>query len=161
VVKSKYEDALDMVPDGHSVKVPMVIMDGRPHFADLTDEIRKLRQQTRAEYDRQLTTAWRSNKPVSARDVSPIRPDLKDAAAARDAAYLERSRYLEGAWRKPPHRDAAEPDLSTPPEELMRRHLATEPDRDKAYSDYCSRIQNSWRGVEQQRRAVTHEDSNK
>jgi hypothetical protein len=81
-----------------------------------------------------------------------------------------RTQYLAGlrdAWKSPaqramdsggtPHRDAAEPDLSSPPE-VMRRHLRTEEAgeaqarRDRAWGQYRDRLANAWRG-----RADPHE----
>jgi hypothetical protein len=110
------DDDDDVVRDGESVRVPLhlcdrvqraVVFDGdahRPHHAELTDEVRKLRAETRREYLANLQDAWRT-----------------------------------------PHRDAAEPDSSSPP--VMRRHL--EPDnaqarRDAAWASYRDRLSQAW-----------------
>jgi hypothetical protein len=72
-------------------------------------------------------------------------------AAARDA----RARYVDNltnAWRTPA-RDAAQPDIGSPPAEMMRRHLGgNEPDdaqarRDRAYREYTTRISEAWKGA--------------
>jgi hypothetical protein len=137
----KMRDAHDddeIVKDGESVRVPVYLMDAtqrrfaafdadahRPHHAELTDEVRKLRAKTRAEYLAGLRDAWRT-----------------------------------------PHRDAAEPDSSSPPE-VMRRHL--EPDnaharRNAAWAAYKDQLGRAWRTdlrradvVEREREKWTHE----
>jgi hypothetical protein len=62
-------------------------------------------------------------------------------------------RRLENAWRSPPARDAAEPDIGSPPGELIRQHMRTDPDddaqarRDRAYQDYTTRLSEAWKGA--------------
>jgi hypothetical protein len=86
----------DEIPDGRSVRVPMVLMDSmaghRPGYVQLTDEQVAMRRE------------------------------------ARDAMI----RRAENAWRTRPACDAAEPDLGSRPEEVMRRHLRGKPDDDGA-----------------------------
>jgi hypothetical protein len=151
MVKNEYEDATDMIPDGHSVKVPMVIMDARPHFADLSDEVRKLRTETRSRYLQDLQSAWKSpaQRPKNSFSTERILPDA-DPMRSRTEARDQMIKRATEAWRMP-HRDWSEPDLSTPPEEMLQRHLRTEPNaddqarRDAAYQSYKDRISNAWR----------------
>jgi hypothetical protein len=122
----------DVARDGEVVHCPVHLRDARqqavaamrwPHHAD--------RQTGDADYHR---PGYRISVDSDAR---------AGARAARDA-MIER---VSSAWRTP-GRDAAEPDAA---EELLRRHMRTEPDddaqarRDRAYSDYCDRLGSAWK----------------
>jgi hypothetical protein len=129
--------------DGESVRTPLVLMDS-------------VQRQIAATFDAD------SHRPHFARPTA-------DARAASRAAYDEMCARLREAY-KMPHRDAAEPDRGTPPAELMRRHLRTEPDdnaqarRDRQWAEYCDRVSNAWRtdpraatAIERQREQWTRE----
>jgi hypothetical protein len=164
--------------DGETVRVPMQIMDGdrvhltdtvryenhKPHFlrstdAGALDALARARDARQAMIDRNAN-AWKggaSGLPSSSK------PDFSaaDARAGARAAYNEMVQRLGDAWRTPVRgdlvgplnqsRDAAQPDMGTPPEELMRRHTRTDPDdnaqrrRDQAWNDYESSLSNAWR----------------
>jgi hypothetical protein len=110
---------------------------------------------------------------LSADDLSLHRPGYRlsdgeasksgklDARTAARDAYLEMVRHAESAWRRPvdqngpgvpfwSHRDAAEPDNSSPPE-VMRAHLrGDEPDnvaeiKERAWAQYRDDLQNAWK----------------
>jgi hypothetical protein len=74
-----------------------------------------------------------------------------DARAAARRSYDAMVARLGRAWRTPVYqrlvnRDAAEPDLSSPPE-IMRRHLRGDepPDREKMYRQRNADLENAWR----------------
>jgi hypothetical protein len=132
-MQSRHDDAYldddDMVPDGHSVKVRLELMDAlqrqvafnardhQPHHAELTDEVRQLRAATRDAYIQQITTAW-SRRPGRVQDT--VAPEPRD--------------------------------------NLMRPHLSfadAQSLREKAYADYVERISNGWRAGRTDPRAAT------
>jgi hypothetical protein len=99
-----------------------------------------------------------------------------DLAIARDAARNERLAYIQrlsDAWRTgaPAQGDCAEPDLGTPPAEMIRRHLGgNEPDenaqarRDAAWAAYRDQLGRAWQSnpraataIERQRQQWTAE----
>jgi hypothetical protein len=101
-MKSRRDDAyLDdddtVVPDGHSVKVPVQLMDSvqrrfafdatahQPHFAQLTDELCELRAKTRAEYLASLRDACKSpaQRAVDSGGFTP--PDARRHLSLADA----------------------------------------------------------------------------
>jgi hypothetical protein len=152
--KNDLEDEDDeVIADGGSVRVPVMLCDARFQLGD--DEMRKIRAATRDARDEYLVglqSAWRSPAPdrgkqsaasAAVADCDPVR--------GRTAAYDEMVQRACNAW-KTPARDFAQPDLSTPPEELaLRRHLSTESNadiqakRDRIYKNYVDTLQNAWR----------------
>jgi hypothetical protein len=91
-----------------------------------------------------------------------LRRDTADAA--RVASYQAMCLRLQDAWRRPVaqnapkvahfapgFRDGAQLNLGTRPEELMGRHLRTDPDddaqakRDQAYAEYSNAISQAWK----------------
>ena len=85
---------------------------------------------------------------------------IRRAFVIRLVAQMAGQKRLGGAWIKQtcdawrtPSRDAAEPDLGSRPEEVMRmrRHLRTEPDddaqarRDAAWAQYRDQLGNAWK----------------
>jgi hypothetical protein len=120
-------DVNDVVPPGGVVRVPLYLCDTvqarfafdadahRPHHAALTDEVRKLRAETRAEYLANLRDAWRS---PARRAVDNDQPDLTsrpgevrrhlrtepddNVQARRDAAWAAYKDQLSNAWRTDP-----------------------------------------------------------
>jgi hypothetical protein len=77
------------------------------------------------------------------------RSDSRDARTVARDAYVK---SLSDAWRTPPARDAAQPDLSTPPDDLMRRHTSDPADpaaaqarKDAAYRSYATALSSAWR----------------
>jgi hypothetical protein len=151
----------EMVPDGRSLKVPLALMDSvqrrfafdannhRPHFAEPTYEERTRRQATRDSYIEGLTTAWKRSprttedrKDPNLGSFSDARPqlDAADAQARKNAAYRERNRLLANAWRG----DAAPKPDDDPDDDTDNNDQAR---REKAYSDYVQRLQNSWRAT--------------
>jgi hypothetical protein len=172
-MRTRHEDADYVVRDGESVRVPVFLMDAvqrrvaafdardhQPHYAELTDEVRKLRSATRTEYLAGLQDAWRSParrapRKIAAADADPMRRRTE----ARDA-YVERTCE---AWRTA-GRDAAQPDMGSRPEELRRRADQGETDPDAAaeieerlerergssdpgadYEQYKINLSNAWR----------------
>jgi hypothetical protein len=127
VVKSKYKYE-DIVEDGESVRVPLYLCDSvQRQFVDAD----QMRQDARQEMIDRATTAWRENKAPTFVGASDRRQLSFDAAQTmRNAAYHRMVAKISDAWRTPPHRDAAQPDTGTPPDDLMQRHLRTEPDAD-------------------------------
>jgi hypothetical protein len=152
--KRKYfDDGDEVVRDGKSVRVKMVVMDGwaadlrrrnpgvgafdadnhRPHFARLSDAEIAMRRQARDAWIEQQRNAWRMPSRVAA--AAPVTTyrrllSMRDAQAARDASYDAYGTRLGNSWRTLPARvrDAAEPDVS---EQLLRRHLAGPDDPDE------------------------------
>jgi hypothetical protein len=149
------EDMVRIIPDGASTRVPMLLMDGR-----------------------EQQPGYRASDAASGSDLSDFEAVLRDAQAAarrsRDA-YVKR---LTDAWRTPPWRpgaparDAAEPSIHSPPEELLRRHLQPAPlphsdpgaamahhlsgpgpgegaaaqrERDAAYARYVNKLESAWK----------------
>jgi len=123
------EDDDDMVRDGDTVRTPLYLVDavrfedGQPHFLRAVDEASKSKT-------------------------------VLDLDAARDAARAARESWIKqmcDAWKRPPTRDASQPDLGTRAEEMMRRHLRTEPDydaqarRDAAWAQYRDQLGNAWK----------------
>jgi hypothetical protein len=103
--------------------------------------------------------------------------EVRDARAAATVSYHEMCARLRDAWRTP-IRDAAQPDNSSskkewnrhmrgipdpgdPNENLIRRHLATEPDaaaqreRDRVWEDYRQRLSTAWQTGQTNPRAAT------
>jgi hypothetical protein len=87
--------------------------DHRPHFGVPSDELREIRATTRDGYIGEITNAWKSptqpaqssnnnNRATRDADADPMRKRTE----ARDA-YV---RNLTTAWRRTPHKDAAQPD---------------------------------------------------
>jgi hypothetical protein len=151
-MRSDVEDDDVMVPDGGSVRVPVMLMDHDPRFSRSTDATaaRRAARDARVAWVRSLGDAWRGPAP-SRHITQPVtRPtNVRDARALSNAAYREMCAKLQDAWRTP-SRDAAEPNNSSPAE-VMRRHLSTEPDdnvqarRDAAWAQYRDQLSNAWR----------------
>jgi hypothetical protein len=176
------EDLHDEVPPGGSVRVPIHLMDAvqlavtrkfakfvardhQPHHGELTGEQRKLRQDTRTQYLAGLQDAWRP--PKVAQNATFGKHDAKDNLSLafttpdddpmrrRTAAYDEMVQRATNAWRTP-HKDWAEPDMGSRPQELaLRRRLRNEPDepeaddaqgrRDAAWARYRDQLASAWK----------------
>jgi hypothetical protein len=120
-------DVNDVVPPGGVVRVPLYLCDTvqaqfafdadahRPHYAALTDEVRKLRAETRAEYLANLRDAWRSparcavdnDQPDLASRPREVRRHLRaepddNVQARRNAAWAAYKDQLSNAWRTDP-----------------------------------------------------------
>jgi hypothetical protein len=147
-LRDSYHDP-DICQDGETTRRPMLLMDGRPGFARLSDAQVAERRSVRQSMIDRATEAWR----MDARKKPPPDPDEDDddddEIDPRDARNAARDGYiarLQDAWRHPPTRDAG-----TPPDELMRRHLrGNEPDADvarkqQAYAAYVDRLSQAWR----------------
>jgi hypothetical protein len=148
-----YDDDM-VVPDGASVKVPIVLMDGvqrrfaaenhQPHFAELSDEQQQRRARTRTEYVQQLSDAWRSPATGGNRKEGTVPSSKMPMASLSRVRCL--CRRLTNAWRD---QDTPEPDDD--PDNLMKRHLSTEPDEDTesrrnaAWAQYRDRLSNAWK----------------
>jgi hypothetical protein len=66
-MRRRQRDDDDVMPDGHSLRVPMVMMDSaRGHVGYTTDQLR-MRKQARDEYIARMTDAWRSPSSHDAR----------------------------------------------------------------------------------------------
>jgi hypothetical protein len=146
------EDERDIIPDGGSVHVPLMLRDHQPnyhqpgyHVAD--QRIEDVRHQAREAWIKDMTQAWK-------------RPGLIRDAAEPDAG----SELLR---RRPDEPDA---DVG----ERLRGHLRTDPDddaqakRDAAWLDYKETLGRAWQTlgqtnpnnaaeVERLRRMVTNE----
>jgi hypothetical protein len=117
---SYHFDDDDEIEDGHSVRVPMMIMDG--NRVNLIDTVRFEDGQPHF-----LRTANAASESSNFEDFKS--PRLGDLNAARDAARAARDQWIErmcDAWRTPQRaRDAAEPDAA---EALLRRAPAPHDD---------------------------------
>jgi hypothetical protein len=118
-MKNPYHfDDDEEIEDGHSVRVPMMIMDG--NRVNLSDTVRF--EDGQPHFVRMADVAGES----SIEDVESPR----DLDALRDAARAARSAWIKqlgDAWRTPPRgaRDAAEPDAA---EALLHRAPAPHDD---------------------------------
>jgi hypothetical protein len=186
----------EILEDGATYRVPIHLMDARQraiheHFnnidirgdlaASLRDAQAKARE-ARAQMIDRASLAWKMGRD----DVveAPRRPtSMADAAAMRRAAYDQYCSRLTSAWRNPispassslnyPRgqfsRDAAQPDLGTPPGDLTFNRVTPaeyatafsrspssvmqpqRPDdnaqarRDRAYKEYCDRLGSAWK----------------
>jgi hypothetical protein len=162
------DDAIRIVPDGGTVKTRMLVMDAhRPGYVELSDEQIAKRQDARQEMIDRATSAWRMDakrkKPPPDDDDGLSTVDKQsrataDARADARASYDSMCARLRDSWKTSSEsrnlfsRDAAEPDLSTPPSELMRRHTSDPNDpadvqarRDKAYRGYTTALSEAWR----------------
>jgi hypothetical protein len=151
----------DEIEDGRSVRVPMLVMDGRR--VNLTDTVRF--EDGQPHFVRAVDAASESSTFA---DVES--PRLGDVRTARDAVRVARDRWIAdmcSAWKRPPTRDAAAPDLGSRPEELMRRHLwgpdddgkpdsserrrlterreESQRERDRAWIRYRDNLANAWK----------------
>jgi hypothetical protein len=145
----EYDD--DIVADGESVRVPMMVMDAmaghRQGYVEMTDEQIAMRARARSRWIAEMCDAWRG--PLDARrrrkrrddDDEPMRPmgssgqgrtdpdkigqSALDARRVANSAYSEMCRKLQDSWRSPPSRDAHEPDAS---ERLLGRAPAPHDD---------------------------------
>jgi hypothetical protein len=148
-------DGKDVLEDGESVRVPLMLCDSRqfdatghrPGFAPITDAVQQQRQQTRDRYISELTNSWRvpAQRPMTTEDAKkPKFGSFADANQRRSAAYDAYVKRIGEAWRMQP-RDQ-EPD-----DDLMQRHLRTEPDddaqarRNAAWAQYRDRLSNAWK----------------
>jgi hypothetical protein len=164
------------VEDGRGVRVPMMLCDGyRPGYVQVSDAHIEMRRRARAEMIDRATQAWvdggrvRHREPRDDYDEDNLRRErdrrrnydargrVNDAAAydiadaARTASYLAMCQRLQDAWKSRPA-DAAQPDMSSRPEELMSYHLRTEPDepaaaqarRDRAWAAYKDQLSTAW-----------------
>jgi hypothetical protein len=144
---SYHFDDDDEIEDGHSVRVPMMIMDG--NRVNLSDTVR---------FDGGQPHFVRMADTASESTIEDLESP-RDLDALRDAARAARDQWIErmcDAWRTP-QRDAAAPDLGSRPEELMRRHLfgpdddgapergEAQRERDRAWQRYRDDLQNAWK----------------
>ena len=118
------DDVSGMAEDGETIRCPLYLMDG---------------------VQRQIADAYQLSQP-GYRSVND-----SDVLDAQHKARLARQQWiadLQTQWRL---RDAAQPDLSARPDELlMRRHMASDPDADDdpklaAIRERDFRLQNAWR----------------
>src|SRR5262249_43434314 len=139
------------IEDGHSVRVPMQVMDGSRVY--LTDTVSF--EDGQPHFLRAVDAASESS---NFEDLES--PRLGDLDALRDAAGAARDQWIADmcdAWKRPPTRDAYQPDLGSRPEELMRRHLwgpdddgapergEAQRERDRAWTRYRDDLQNAWK----------------
>jgi hypothetical protein len=155
----------EIVEDGESIRCPVYLMDSvqrgtlakygrhtfdaddhRPRHAVMTDDVRKLRRESRDAYVCDLTNAWRSPAQraavVTDADADPVRN--------RSAAYDAMIKRATNAWRmgrdQQPEPDADDPDDD--PMARMSRHLRTDnvqARRDAIWNDYKTRLGNAWK----------------
>jgi hypothetical protein len=108
-----------------------------------------------------MTAAWkadaRKKKPPDDDDDDDDDGDepISKSSRSTDPRTVARDAYvkhLTDAWKRTPVRDAAQPDLSTPPDDLMRRHTSDPNDpaaaqarRDRVYANYRTSLSNAWR----------------
>jgi hypothetical protein len=115
VRKNDLDDDDDEVRD--RLRVPLLLMDGdahRPHHAQTTDAIRRIRRESRDAYLRHLNDAWKTagrvpkkdadsgvTDPDAANVVERQRRDVtaEDVEAMRRKNHSEFSQRLEQAWR--------------------------------------------------------------
>jgi hypothetical protein len=142
------DEVSDEVPPGHSVRVPLHLCDTvrfepRP-LSGLTDL-------SAADLDRHRPGYRLSDRASKSDKLSDLDAAGRDAHTATRDAYFEMVKRAENAWRTPPTRDTAEPDLGSRPEELMRAHLRAEEideaqaRRDRAWAAYRDQLSNAWR----------------
>jgi hypothetical protein len=142
---SYHFDDDEEVEDGRSVRVPMLIMDSSR--VNLTDTVR---------FDADGPHFLRAAASESSNFEDVESPSLGDVRTARDAVRAARDQWIADmcdAWKRPPTRDASQPDLGSRPEDLMRmrRHLRGDPDddaqarRERAYQDYTTTISEAWK----------------
>ena len=91
-----------VLKDGRKIRVPAQFMDSRPGWRiddddDAQDDVRD----AHAEYVQWLSGAHRAPVADADYDEPPSRPaSLRDARAAADAAYEERSEWLRNAHKE-------------------------------------------------------------
>jgi hypothetical protein len=145
MVKSYLDDDDDddaVLRDGESVRVPVFLADAvTPEFAfDPSDH----------------QPGFRGGVTDAAQDAR-----LQDARTAARNARSEMIDRLVNAWRRPSVRDAAEPDMNSPPAAMRLRGPEGGPDedngngngdnndaqrrRDQAYRTHVDQISNAWR----------------
>jgi hypothetical protein len=110
------------VQDGESVRVPIMLMDGKPYEAPLRRDMR-------------MVDAW--GNPAGSRPGWCFAVDGNDQ---REAAYQAYKRELRDAWRKPqrqPH--AVEP--VAPQQQHDQRQMTS----DEAYALMCQELRDGWR----------------
>ena len=147
----------EIIPDGHGVHVPLLLCDTHRFGSRPLDSLSEL---SVADLDRHRPGYRMADGEASKSGKLDARSTADARTAARDA-YLEMVRRAESAWRQPmdqngpggplwSHRDAAEPDNSSPPE-VMRAHLrGNEPDnvaeiKERAWAQYRDNLQNAWK----------------
>jgi hypothetical protein len=131
-------------------------IDHQPHFATLTDEQRRIRNEARDAYIKRTCNAWKD-----AGRIKPADPDEDDDNGDDNDAEDARARYiarLQNAWRRPARMSVgAGPGVVGPspgwvgpgPTTDRRRSLSFDEAkamRDAAYREYCDRLYNAWRG---------------
>jgi hypothetical protein len=95
---------LRTVPDQHTVRVPMMLMDGqssfigdghRPGSLVMTDDQRQAKLQAHDAYEAWLGSAWKTT------DADPATTDNTQASGrtAIEDAYARRDKALSEAWR--------------------------------------------------------------
>jgi hypothetical protein len=141
------DEVSDEVSPGGSVRVPLFCVDtyqlnNRP--------LSRLSDLSAADLDRHRPGYRLSDQASKSDKLSGLDAAARDARTATRDAYFEMVKRAENAWRTP-IRDAAEPDLASRPEEVMRHHLRTEPDenaqarRDAAWAQYRDQLGNAWK----------------
>jgi hypothetical protein len=107
-------DGIDVLEDGESLKVPMMLSDSRPHFAEPTDAQIRMRNRARDEYVQRTCDAWRtagrvqddSDPSAAANAVETARRKFThemisadDLEQKRRAIHAEFTARLSNAWR--------------------------------------------------------------
>jgi hypothetical protein len=99
------------VPDGASVRAPMMVMDGargwQPGYAQLTDAQVARKRAARDGYVQKLETAWRTPsrdaaEPDNSCPAAVMRRHLEpdEAAALREKSWRARNDELSRAWQR-------------------------------------------------------------
>ena len=132
-MRSRYDEDDDVVADGESVRVPVVLMDAVQR-AVATDGLR-LHDGTGNPAGHKRGYVFGGNAEQRQRVAE---------------AYDERTARIQNAWREPPARaERNERQLETwrqpGARPGLRQDAAT--DRAAAYAAYVQRIQNAWRGA--------------
>jgi hypothetical protein len=155
VIRIVAEDDLEEIPDGRSVRVPMMLMDAAYHQPgyryrvsddDKLSDARRGALEARDAMIERATKAWRTRRRrddeeeevlgaegQNKTDPNRIGASALDARAATNASYREMCDRISSAWRTPISRDAAQPDAGSRPEELRRYLRGDEPDNDGAF----------------------------
>jgi hypothetical protein len=113
------DDARDVIPDGGSVRVPLLLTDHQPGFVSVNGaavrDAQRMARDARDAYVQRLTSAWRTplardaGEPDAAEALlkrhlrsEPTEPDEDDAQARRDRQWAEYCDRISNAWRTNP-----------------------------------------------------------
>jgi hypothetical protein len=121
----------DTVPPGASVRVPTLMMDGRPlandnRFAPVTDAMRQAVEDARQEYIDRISNQWR-HVPETA----PGRPPIADHTPRRDPSQIQPMPQIQPLPQPPPHQPIVNDE------------------REAAYAEYLAYLQNAWKADRQ------------